>query len=148
MTATQKKFPLILKLAIGVVGAACFILILPALIIPPRDHNREKERAAALATDLARATQKYREEIGEFPAGDNAEIVAALRGENPKKTVFFECAADDLGPNGEMVDPWGTPYLFKFDLASSKVLVNSAGPNHAFDGLAKDGTGDDIAASL
>ena len=42
----KKEFPLLLKVAIGVIGAACLVLLSPALLLPPHDpqFRRNRER--------------------------------------------------------------------------------------------------------
>jgi hypothetical protein len=147
MTPPKKQFPLLLKVAMGVLGAASLVLLLPGVSSPPVETRSERQQALATATELAHAAQAYREEYGQFPEGDNAAIVTALRGDNPNRTIFFQCPPEALAEHGEIVDPWGTPYAFTFDLPNLKVSVNSAGPNKAFDGHSKHG-GDDVSARL
>ena len=56
------------------------------------------------------ALEMYRSLYEKYPSGNASDILAALRGNNPKKIVFIT----DVGPwntnsNGEFIDPWKTP---------------------------------------
>ena len=82
-------------------------------------------------TGIHQALQKYKTTYGKFPAGDSAAIFRALRGENPRQIVFFQCRAGSLSKDGAMLDPWGTPYKVYF--SDEEALVRSAGPNKEFD---------------
>ena len=54
------------------------------------------------------ALELYKREFGEFPMGSNSEIVAALTGDNGREIVFIYL---ELSPNGEYLDPWGSPFF-------------------------------------
>ena len=77
------------------------------------------------------ALQQYKERIGSYPVGNNAEIAKALLGGNSKNLIILVGRKSDLNSKGEIVDPWGTPLRIYF--AGEGILVRSAGPNKRFD---------------
>ena len=77
------------------------------------------------------AMHQYKAAYGEYPAGDSRAITRALQGQNPQKIVFFEANPKHLSPDGNLLDPWGTP--FKIYFSDKEILVRSAGPNKRFD---------------
>jgi len=108
------------------------VLVLPALIEPPARDTAERANAAALATTLAKAVEKYHREVGEWPEGDLAEMVKALRGDNDLNIDFLEMPAENFNEYGELIDPWGTPYLVEIDRKRGRANVRSAGPDRHF----------------
>ena len=75
--------------------------------------------------------QKFKETVGAYPLGSNAEVAKALKGNNSKNVIILVGRKNDLNEKGEIVDPWGTPLRIYFsDLG---VLIRSAGPNRRFD---------------
>ncbi|HUJ71346.1 MAG TPA: hypothetical protein VLZ30_03825 [Verrucomicrobiae bacterium] len=81
---------------------------------------------------LETACKTYHTKYGDFPAGDNSAIAAALLGGNSQKIVFLELNSRDMNPKGEVIDPWGTPYRFTLRNGQSP-LIGSAGPDRIFD---------------
>lgn len=80
--------------------------------------------------------KQYRTEYGHFPFGGNAEIVAALRGKNPRGFTFFAIRPDSINTDGAFTDPWGTPY--RLDLSNPEnPRVWSCGKNRRDDGGAE-----------
>lgn len=75
--------------------------------------------------------QKYKERVGSFPTGGNADVAKALAGENSKNVIILVGRKTELNEKGEYVDPWGTPLKIYFSDAS--ILIRSAGPNRRFD---------------
>ena len=63
------------------------------------------------------------------PVGTNPEITAALNGGNAKQAKFIR-EADGLRINeqGELIDPWGTPFFFH-QLSAREMEIHSAGPD-------------------
>jgi hypothetical protein len=93
-----------------------------------------KARNSRLSTDIESlfdGLQKYKEFVGSYPVGSNAEIAKALQGQNAKKVTVLVGRKLELNGKGEYVDPWGTPLRIYFSDAS--VLIRSAGPNRRFD---------------
>ena len=81
--------------------------------------------------NLFAALQQYKEHVGTYPLGSNAEIVKALNGKNPKNVIILIGRKNDLNEKGEFVDPWGTALRIYF--SDIGVLVRSAGANRRFD---------------
>ncbi len=75
--------------------------------------------------------QKFKEVVGTYPPGGNAEVAKGLQGQNPKNVIILVGRKNDLNEKGEMVDPWGTALRIYF--SDSGVLIRSAGPNRRFD---------------
>jgi hypothetical protein len=81
--------------------------------------------------DLFDSLQKYKERAGSYPAGNNAEIVKCLQGNNPKNIIIVVGHKKNFNTKGELIDPWGTPFRIYF--AGEGILIRSAGPNKRFD---------------
>jgi len=81
--------------------------------------------------NLFSALQKYKEHVGVYPVGGNAEVAKALKGQNPKNVIILIGRKNDLNDKGEFVDPWGTALRIYF--SDNGILVRSAGPNRRFD---------------
>ena len=72
--------------------------------------------------------KSYFTEYNEALTGNNAQVMTVLRGENARKIVFFDAHPQDYNSQGELIDPWGTPY--RFDLSKPDApRVWSCGPN-------------------
>jgi hypothetical protein len=105
---------------------------LAALEDPP--HESELPEATGLPPltaleNMRSAFRQYTARFGGNPVGDNAEITAAMNGQNPRQVVFFD--PDDglrLNARGELVDNWGTPYFFH-QLSRTQMEIRSAGPD-------------------
>jgi hypothetical protein len=81
--------------------------------------------------NLFSAVQKYKERVGSYPIGGNAEVAKALNGANSKSVIVLVGRKTELNEKGEFVDPWGTALRIYF--SDSGVLIRSAGPNRRFD---------------
>jgi hypothetical protein len=81
--------------------------------------------------NLFYALQQYKERVGSYPVGSNAEVSKALKGKNSKNLIILSGRKENLNDKGEYVDPWGTPLRIYF--SGDSVLVRSAGPNKRFD---------------
>ena len=75
--------------------------------------------------------QKFKETVGAYPMGSNADVVKALAGHNSKNVIILVGRKTEVNEKGEYVDPWGTPLRIYF--SDNGVLVRSAGPNRRFD---------------
>jgi len=75
--------------------------------------------------------QKYKERVGAYPVGSNAEVAKALQGNNAKNVIILVGRKTEVNEKGEFIDPWGTALRIYF--SDSGVLVRSAGPNRRFD---------------
>ncbi|MSU58663.1 MAG: hypothetical protein EXS35_10885 [Pedosphaera sp.] len=75
--------------------------------------------------------QKFKEIVGGYPSGGNADIAKALKGNNAKSVIILVGRKTELNEKGEIVDPWGTALRIYFN--DNGVLIRSAGPNRRFD---------------
>ena len=92
---------------------------------PVREFYREVD-------SLFEAFHQYKQHVGSYPSGNNADIAKALlEGQNPKKIIILAVTKAQVNDKGEIVDPWGTPLKIYF--ANNEVLVRSAGPNKQFE---------------
>jgi hypothetical protein len=66
--------------------------------------------------------------LGGNPVGTNAEITAALRGDNLKQLKLDVPGGSSVNASGELCDPWGTPWFFH-QLSGTKMELRSAGPD-------------------
>ena len=79
--------------------------------------------------NMSRAIHQYGEMFGGNPVGTNPEFTKQLSGDNPKHINFItDEAGMRVDGNGELVDPWGTPYFFH-QISGSDTEVRSAGPD-------------------
>lgn len=79
--------------------------------------------------DMSRVFRQYNQMYGGNPVGINSEITSQLSGNNPKHINFLN--PDEgmrVNGNGELVDPWGTPYFFH-QLSGTEMEIHSAGPD-------------------
>ena len=74
------------------------------------------------------------------PVGENAEITAALTGDNSLKFAFIPRRHPAINAAGELCDRWGTPFRFH-QLSGTQMEIRSAGPDRKF------GTDDDVSLS-
>ena len=68
------------------------------------------------------ALEKYREQYGQYPTGDNRGITAALCGENEKHITFISIATNTLG---QSIDMWKHPLCF--EISDNTAVVFSVG---------------------
>ena len=106
--------------------------------------TKAKTTLSALETAIA----MYDGDMGEYPSTGNEVLVKALQ-DDPHNVnwqgPYMEFKQDEL-KSGQLVDPWGTPYVY--------VSMNGGSPEHrprSFDlysfgpnGVDDQGTGDDI----
>lgn len=117
-------------LLIGVIS----VLIGAGWLVKVATTVQAKARNAKLSADLEslfEGLQVYKENVGTYPTGGNADIVKALTGFNPKKVIIRVGRKLDQNNKGEFVDPWGTALRFYF--SDNSVLIRSAGPNQRFE---------------
>src|SRR5687768_6133869 len=65
------------------------------------------------------------------PVGENAEITAALMGENRLEFALIPRGHRAINENGELMDRWGTPFRLH-QLSGSQMEIRSAGPDRKF----------------
>jgi hypothetical protein len=79
--------------------------------------------------NTARAIRQYGAMFGGNPVGNNAEITGQLNGNNPRHINFINAGSGmRLNENGELIDPWGTPYFFH-QISGADTEIHSAGPD-------------------
>ena len=88
---------------------------------PDEEALRELDRVSLMIRD-------YRTLAGENPVGTNAEIMAAMMGDNPKHATLGPPDGMKLNENGELLDRWGTPYFFH-QISKDHMEIRSAGPD-------------------
>jgi hypothetical protein len=106
--------------------------------------KRTDEKVVKFNTDcdnLIMGIQQYREFVGSYPVGNNAQVSKALLGQTEKKVLILAVRRTDLNDKGEIMDPWGTPLQFYF--SHNEVLIRSAGPNKVWEDSAS-ATADDL----
>jgi len=91
------------------------------LLAPDGDTRRD---LAIVGTLLAH----FRGEFHEMPVGNNAEITAALAGDNARAYAPLPPDHRAINAQGEIVDRWGTPLFFHQQSAEQMEIV-SAGPD-------------------
>ena len=101
------------------------------MLVPGLTYDRDVVSPVAVgATTLLVALKEYREHMGQYPTGDSRAVSQALQGANPQGIQFIDFPPKGMSPDGDVLDPWGTPYEFYF---GERPLVRSAGKNKRFD---------------
>ncbi|HWB60612.1 MAG TPA: hypothetical protein VG733_14050 [Chthoniobacteraceae bacterium] len=111
-------------LPLGFVGDA-YQLFVPDDFMPPL-------RAAEEARRIVAALRAYCTANHVMPAGNAAQIAAALCGDNKQKQEYLQ-AKIPKNKAGELVDPWGTPYRIQI-LNPEIPRAYSCGPNKKDEG--------------
>jgi len=122
----MKKVLLVIGMIAVLIGAGWVVKVATTV--------QAKARNAKLNGDLDSlfdGLQTYKENVGAYPTGGNADIAKALLGLNPKKVIIRVGRKLDQNNKGEFIDPWGTPLRFYF--SDNSVLIRSAGPNGRFE---------------
>ena len=89
-----------------------------------------------VAQDMAILNQLFEAWRSNFPrdgnpVGENAEITAALMGDNRLELVLVPRGHRAVNDRGELCDRWGTPLRFH-QLSGTKMEIRSAGPDRKF----------------
>jgi hypothetical protein len=102
----------------------------PPAVVPPAEPaglTPEEIQTVRDAIDNLEFTfRDYATNLDGNPVGTNAEITAALRGDNLKQLKLDLPAGSSVNDAGELCDPWGTPWFFH-QLSSRKMEIRSAG---------------------
>lgn len=88
-----------------------------------------REQTVDLLDRLQLTLRDFRAANGGNPVGTNAEITKSLLGDNIRQTKHEIPEGTRLNANGELCDPWGTPYFFH-QQSATKMEIRSAGPDH------------------
>lgn len=123
---------------------ALLILLFIGLAFPGHGPLNAGRKAIALTmtNQFDVACQMYKTEYGCYPStSENYRLYIILNGgklekDNSRGIQFMSFNKREISPNGEILDPWQTPYRIVFD--DKGVLVTSAGKDKLF------GTKDDI----
>ncbi|HEX3627533.1 MAG TPA: hypothetical protein VH280_19170 [Verrucomicrobiae bacterium] len=120
--------------------AASAVTIVTPQAGPPAPLQFTNLEPVTVMQNMSRAIHQYGEMFGGNPVGDNQEITSQLKGKNPKHINFVtEEAGMSVNGDGELVDPWGTPYFFH-QISGADTEIHSAGPDRIM------WTSDDIVA--
>jgi hypothetical protein len=96
---------------------------------PPAPLQFTNFEPTTVLQNMSRAIRQYGEMFGGNPVGDNQEITSELSGKNPKHINFISTDSGmRVNGDGELVDPWGTPYFFH-QLSGADTEIHSAGPD-------------------
>lgn len=101
----------------------------PAVAPPPEPKGLTPQEIQAVRDAIDNLEFVFRDfatALGGNPVGTNAEITAALRGDNLKQLRLDLPAGSTVSPAGELCDPWGTPWFFH-QLSRTKMEIRSAG---------------------
>lgn len=103
---------------------------LPPVVTPPPEPKgltpQEVQTVREAIDNLEFVFRDFATAVGGNPVGTNAEITAALRGDNEKQVKLEMPAGSTVNPQGELCDPWGTPWFFH-QLSRLKMEIRSAG---------------------
>lgn len=130
---------------VQILTALAILAILVGLAFPRLECgpvSSFKAHAATMANQLMIACDIYKVEYGAYPeTSENYRLYLILNGEKSSKgnfrgIQFMSFNKKDMSPNGEILDPWKTPYRIVFD--DKGPLITSAGKDKIF------GTKDDI----
>lgn len=94
----------------------------------PDQHPITRDEAIHAIDNVQFALRDFRSALKENPVGNNAEITKALLGDNLKQAKMDVPTGSKVSPDGELLDPWGTPYFFH-QMGGDKMEVRSAGPD-------------------
>ncbi|MGL4398966.1 MAG: hypothetical protein ACRCXD_03780 [Luteolibacter sp.] len=109
----------------------------PAVIPPtstqvlPGSSTDVPAAVEAISEDLSAvdsAIRNFQAVLGENPIGSNAEITAALLGNNLKQIKLGVPTGSQVNGDGQMCDRWGTPYFFH-QVSATQMEIRSAGPD-------------------
>ena len=110
---------------------------MPAIASPssaqvlPGSESEIPATAVDISEDLSAvdsAIRNFQAVLGENPIGSNAEITAALLGNNLKQIKLEVPAGSHVNGEGQMCDRWGTPYFFH-QVSATEMEIRSAGPD-------------------
>lgn len=103
----------------------------PAAPVIPGSAAEIPAAAADVTADLSAvdsAIRNFQAVHGENPTGSNAEITAALLGNNLKQIKLEVPEGSHVNGEGQMCDRWGTPYFFH-QVSATDMEIRSAGPD-------------------
>ena len=102
---------------------------------PPAERSPLADRLHASNTDgradltvVASLVSTFLDHFHEIPIGNNAEITAALAGDNGRGLAVLPADHPAINAQGELCDRWGTPFFFH-QIDAGAMQVRSAGPD-------------------
>lgn len=122
----MKRIVLFIGLAAVLAGVGWIVATINTMQVSARNSKFNDD-----IDNLFDSLFQYRDHVGSYPVGSNAEVVKALKGKNPKNVIILVGRKVELNEKGEFVDPWGSPLRIYF--SDVGILVRSAGPNKRFD---------------
>lgn len=123
--------------------SAMIVLSFSSFSSGQKDNRARIAAAKGDEAEIVNALKAYRVDYGSMPGGDAAEIVKALRGKNPRHTVFMEVPPERISPGSGYLDPWDSAY--KIDVSNpDKPRVYSFGKDKQDNGGAE-GTDDVVS---
>ena len=126
MYSMMKKFLLVVGVVALLIGGGWIVRVVTTVKAKASTHRLTQDVEC-----LFDGLQKYKEHVGAYPTGSNADVVKALQGQNPKRVIIGLGRKLELNGKGEFVDPWGNALRFYF--SENSVLVRSAGANRRFE---------------
>ncbi len=119
--------------------------ILFSILMPAFGRLRHRARIAdanSVNVALKDAIMQYKFEYGFWPLPDpppadgnfangNHEVITRLlldHADNKKKILFLQIDDYERNATGSIVDPWGRPFIIKFDLVKNTVKVSYPNP--------------------
>ena len=94
----------------------------------PAGPEIAEARGLAELEEVQMMLRDFRTRMGDNPVGSNAEIMQSVMGGNPAAARLGPPRGQTLNADGELLDPWGTPYFFH-QLSAIRMEVRSAGPD-------------------
>jgi hypothetical protein len=105
--------------------------------LPPEAPSELARDLNSPATDIQADLRLVLEVLGTFrsnfpregnPTGSNAEITAALSGQNRLRLALIPPNHPAINGTGELCDRWGTPFFFHAE-GAARMEIRSAGPD-------------------
>jgi hypothetical protein len=107
----------------------------PSAPPPPEERSALADELNSPATDgprdlaiVASLFTTFADHFHELPVGNNAEITAALAGDNTRGLAVIPADHRAINAQGELTDRWGTPFFFH-QLGAGLMQIRSAGPD-------------------
>ena len=124
-----------------------FIIVAVIVLLFPvgtgRGPGPKPSLAMRDAVTIRIALKQYIAEFGTPPIGDEAQVMAALRGKNPRQILFIELDAKRFNARGEFLDPWSHPY--RFDASNPEFVWSYSFGKNGIDEGGAEGS-DDVAS--
>lgn len=100
----------------------------PEVVTPPAITPNDRQRVLDSIDNLEFTLRDFAASLGGNPVGTNAEITAALLGDNAKQIKLPIPQGSSINSHGELCDSWGNPWFFH-QLSAKKMELHSAGPD-------------------